>query len=246
MSTIELNNVDDMESVCFISGQLRGPDKISDLFLDHKDIEVNNDNNFKGKIMLNNCLRWYPFDRQIIGLKKDPREYKIRISNLVSDKWSYEGVKQVNGDYFLCLERQHHCLVRLLIHPIFVIMLFVFSVYFIELDPIVNRLTILVTALLAFTAFGSVLTSKIPMMPYSTIVDSYIYICEFNITVITIESVIAYGVNAVVFDIYFGIIFTSCWLIFNFVTYLIFDRNNRRKSWEAVYESNYVLYKLCG
>jgi len=75
--------------------------------------------------------------------------------------------------------------------PLFVIILFGFTIFYLSVNELSDRLGILITVLLTITAFKFVMNSLLSRTSKLTIIDYYVYVCYMVILSIVIECLCA-------------------------------------------------------
>ena len=96
--------------------------------------------------------------------------------------------EQKQKEAFLVVRRRPTFFINALIFPMFFIMLFTFSVYWIECGFLSDRLVLLVTILLTITAFKFVCSGLVPPTSNLSVFDMYVLSCYALVGAITVES----------------------------------------------------------
>lgn len=106
-----------------------------------------------------------------------------------------------------------------------------FSIFVIDPDEIADRLELLITLILASTAFKLVTTSMLPETPYITTIDvfNYAVLIQQGVTLIAICIMVKTDVNTKANDDNVAIVLVTCFLFFLAVFSAIYVSKSRKR-----------------
>jgi len=172
----------------------------------------------------------FPFDTQVVclELREDRNGVVLDIVNtkfiltcsavlknqwLVLDPEVYTDKLSFDIQYMILIKRRYDYYIYQIQCPILIMFLFNFSVFFIEMDDLATRISILITILLTMMAFNFSILSLIPKTSYLTIMNVNILLDEILISAICVWSIIIKLVLIKRLDNMFGLAVLYIWFI---------------------------------